>query len=381
MYDAERTLSLVSYQPLASCTRVIDLTTNMSGPLATMVLAEQGADVVKVEPIAGDLIRTIGTGRGGMSAYFANLNRGEAVDRHRPGHAGRARLVAPAQRDADVFVQNFRPGVVERLGRGRRRLMAPQRRLDLRVDQRIRDEGPAGRGPGVRPCRAGARRFLRVAADGVGARDGATGGDRQGHRLHRRAGRDRRLVGASHKRGRNRVDVSMLDVAIAFLWPDGMMNHTIVDPGSGPAAGQPELSVDADRGRPGITGDVDGDAVGQPRGGAEQRRSGARRPLGHGRADGHRSGSHAPGQGDDRNDDDRRGRCPFGRGRRARAVRSCLWRTCGRTNRLRRRGRCSPSITTSWVPSGRLDLRHSSTDRPRRRRRLLLGSVPTQMTC
>ena len=50
------------FRPLEG-TRVVDLTSNMSGPLATMVLAEQGADVVKVEPLTGDLIRTVGTGR------------------------------------------------------------------------------------------------------------------------------------------------------------------------------------------------------------------------------------------------------------------------------------------------------------------------------
>src|SRR5690242_14172911 len=96
------------YLPLTGV-RIVDLTTNMSGPLATMVLAEQGADVVKVEPIAGDLIRTIGTGRNGMSAYFANLNRGKrsiGIDLGTP--AGRD-LVLRLCDDADVFVQNFRP--------------------------------------------------------------------------------------------------------------------------------------------------------------------------------------------------------------------------------------------------------------------------------
>jgi hypothetical protein len=64
-------------KPLAG-TRVIDLTTNMSGPLATIVLADQGADVVKVEPLSGDAIRTVGTGHDRMSAYFANNNRKHA---------------------------------------------------------------------------------------------------------------------------------------------------------------------------------------------------------------------------------------------------------------------------------------------------------------
>src|SRR4051794_35760082 len=62
--------------PLAGI-RIIDLMSNMSGPLATMVLADQGADVVKIEPPSGDAIRTVGSGHDGMSAYFANNNRGK----------------------------------------------------------------------------------------------------------------------------------------------------------------------------------------------------------------------------------------------------------------------------------------------------------------
>ena len=57
--------------------KIVDLTANMSGPYATMILAEQGADVVKVEPPGGEIIRRIGTGRGGMSVYFENLNHGK----------------------------------------------------------------------------------------------------------------------------------------------------------------------------------------------------------------------------------------------------------------------------------------------------------------
>src|SRR4051794_17082070 len=96
----------------------------MSGPLATMVLADQGADVVKVEPLTGDIIRTVGTGVAGMSAYFANVNRAKrsiAIDLSRP--EGREVVLRLAE-GADVFTQNFRRGVVERLGLGPDEVMA-----------------------------------------------------------------------------------------------------------------------------------------------------------------------------------------------------------------------------------------------------------------
>ena len=81
-----------------------------------MVLADQGANVIKVEAPTGDAIRTVGTGHDGMSAYFANNNRGKrsiAVDL--TSDAGRD-VVRRLSADADVFTQNFRPGVIDRLG-------------------------------------------------------------------------------------------------------------------------------------------------------------------------------------------------------------------------------------------------------------------------
>src|SRR5579864_4996423 len=96
--------------PLAGF-RLVDLTMNMSGPLATMVLADQGADVIKVEPPGGEVIRRVGTGRGGTSAYFANLNRNKrsiVIDLQNP--RGRDLLLRLVD-GADVFVQNYRLGV------------------------------------------------------------------------------------------------------------------------------------------------------------------------------------------------------------------------------------------------------------------------------
>jgi len=99
--------------------RVIDLTTMVSGPLGAMILADQGADVIKVEaPGTGDHSRHVATRRGGFSASFLNNNRNKrsiALDlKNAEGLAALKRLIA----GADVVMQNFRPGVVERLGIG-----------------------------------------------------------------------------------------------------------------------------------------------------------------------------------------------------------------------------------------------------------------------
>ena len=96
--------------------RVIDLTTMIAGPLATMMLADQGADVIKVEPpVAGDHVRGAGHGGTGLTATFLNNNRNKrSITLDLKTEQGRDALLRLAA-TADVFVQNFRPGVVERL--------------------------------------------------------------------------------------------------------------------------------------------------------------------------------------------------------------------------------------------------------------------------
>lgn len=103
-------------------TRVLDLTQVMFGPSATQVLADHGADVIKIErPGVGDLIRSIdqmANAHGGESAYFLALNRNKrsvTVDLQAP--AGRE-LVRGLLGQVDILVHNFRPGVAERLGLG-----------------------------------------------------------------------------------------------------------------------------------------------------------------------------------------------------------------------------------------------------------------------
>ena len=97
--------------------RVIDLTTVISGPLATMTLGDQGADIIKVEhPDGGDFSRHVATRRAGMSASFLNNNRNKrSVTLDLKSKAGVAAVQTMAAQ-SDVFIQNFRPGVAERLG-------------------------------------------------------------------------------------------------------------------------------------------------------------------------------------------------------------------------------------------------------------------------
>ncbi len=98
--------------------RVLDLTSMVAGPAATMILGDQGADVIKVEPPNGDLMRHLSLQRNGMSAFFLSCNRNKrslAVDLKSTGGLVILQKLIPT---ADVLVHNFRPGAAERIGLG-----------------------------------------------------------------------------------------------------------------------------------------------------------------------------------------------------------------------------------------------------------------------
>ena len=101
--------------------RILEMGANLTGPFATMLLGDQGADVVKLETATGDQMRYAGDTRKGvtgMGTMFLSLNRSKrsiVLDLKTPEGLAQARKVAAS---CDAVVQNFRPGVVERLGLG-----------------------------------------------------------------------------------------------------------------------------------------------------------------------------------------------------------------------------------------------------------------------
>ena len=141
--------------------RVLEFSIALTGPYAIALLADQGAEVVKVErPGIGDIARWIGVAVNDMSAFFLVCNRGKrsiALDLQQPqGVEIALRLAA----DVDVVVENFRPGVMDRLGLGYDARPGRQPRRRLRVAHRLRRRGPVQgpqrlrhRHPGLRRVR------------------------------------------------------------------------------------------------------------------------------------------------------------------------------------------------------------------------------------
>ncbi|MFT5012777.1 MAG: crotonobetainyl-CoA:carnitine CoA-transferase CaiB-like acyl-CoA transferase, partial [Dinoroseobacter sp.] len=107
-----------SHGPLSGV-RILDLSSVVSGPMAAVMLADQGADVIKIEPPGwGDGIRGLGASRNGLSAIFSLINRNKRSIGINLKHVEGQRIVHSLVETADVVLQNYRPGKMDRLGLG-----------------------------------------------------------------------------------------------------------------------------------------------------------------------------------------------------------------------------------------------------------------------
>jgi crotonobetainyl-CoA:carnitine CoA-transferase CaiB-like acyl-CoA transferase len=232
--------------------RVLDLTTMASGPLATSILGDQGADVIKLEaPGRGDALRSIGTRRGELSALFINLNRNKrSIGLSLADPRGLAvfdRLAA----SADVLIQNFRPGAVERMGVGPERLCSRFPRLIYVSVSGFGERGPMRDHPVYDSVM---QAYSGVAAHQADPRTGEPGFVRsivcdkgtaiQTAQIVTAAllARERdRGGGGGGGGGGQHVRVSMLHASLAFLWPDAMQNHTFLGEGASAPIGRASL--------------------------------------------------------------------------------------------------------------------------------------------
>ena len=210
--------------------RIVDLSAIISGPMATQILADQGADVIKVEgPGPGDLVRYLGPQRNGTNAMFTAVNRNKrAIVLNLKSPEGKA-ILLDLVRKADVFVENFRPGAIERLGLGHDALRAINPGLVYVSMSGFGDTGPYA------PRRVYDPVIQAVSGFSDTQKNAATGEPQ----LIQTLACDKitaitaaqaitaALYAKARGRGGRLVELNMLDSAIAFLWPDSFYNHAI----------------------------------------------------------------------------------------------------------------------------------------------------------
>ncbi len=216
--------------PLAGY-RIVDLTTMLSGPMATCLLGDQGADVIKVEsPGVGDLVRRLGAPRDGITASFATINRNKrsiVLDLKQGRDMDTLKKLVET---ADVFVQNFRPGVVDRMGIGYEALKKIKPDLIYVSISGFGETGPY----------SGKRVYDPViqALSGLATIQGDRGVGRP--RMMRVVIPDKvtamtaaqaitAALLAKERTGEGQhVKLAMLDAMIALAWPEGYAGHTFV---------------------------------------------------------------------------------------------------------------------------------------------------------
>jgi crotonobetainyl-CoA:carnitine CoA-transferase CaiB-like acyl-CoA transferase len=213
--------------------KVVDLSVMISGPLAGMMLADHGADVVKVEsPGLGDLMRFLGTNKGGITGIYANNNRGKrslVVDlKHPDGQDVLRRLVA----GADVLIQNFRPGALDRLGFGYE--ACAELNQDL-IYTSISGYGPDGPNShrrvydNVIQAASGLASVQTDPVTGVPSLYRTLLCDKTTAYTAVQAITAALYARATGKARGQHIVLAMLDAAIAFMWPDSAMDAALLD--------------------------------------------------------------------------------------------------------------------------------------------------------
>ena len=212
--------------------RIIDVTSMVSGPSATMLLADQGADVIKVEnPNGGDHTRASANTQNGFSANFLNNNRSKrSVALNLKDDAAKRALLRLCE-GADVFIQNFRPGVVDRMGIGEADVRAAAPDIVYVSICGFGETGPFAAKPVYDPLIQALSGLATVQA----------GSDAERPRLVRTILPDKltgtvaaqaitaALLARTRTGEGQHIRVSMLDTIVAFLWGSDMGSQTFID--------------------------------------------------------------------------------------------------------------------------------------------------------
>lgn len=213
--------------------RIVEATQMVAGPWAGTILAEQGADVIKVEMPdgVGDRYRMVGSRRGEMGASFQSFNRGKrsiALDtKHPDGLQAMQRLIG----SADVFIQNFRPGTADRLGIGAEAMMAAHPDL---IYVSISGFGPTG--PNVEQKVYDYVVQARTGMADLQATPMSTGNPELVHQIvvdkvtamTTAQAITSALFQRERQGGGQHLQLTMLDVGAWFFWGDGMMDKALM---------------------------------------------------------------------------------------------------------------------------------------------------------
>ena len=230
--------------PLSGIT-VIDLTAMISGPVCTMMLGDQGADVIKVEPLTGELTRKVGASKNGMTTSFLCANRSKRSLTLNLKDPKGITVLKKLITKADVLVQNFRPGAMKRMGLSYEEVQKLNKEIIYTSISGFGEKGPysnqrvydpviqalSGLADIQRDQKTNFPKMVRTIipdkTTGMAAAQAISSAlfykERYGTGQH--------------------IKLAMLDVMVAYLWPEGSASLSFVGDEGDPSKGQMGLDL------------------------------------------------------------------------------------------------------------------------------------------
>ena len=225
--------------------KVIDLTAMVSGPVATMMLGDQGADVIKIEPLSGELMRSVGAPNNGMTTSFLCSNRSKRSLTINLKDIEGINIIKKLIKNADVIVQNFRPGTMKRMGLSYEEVKKINSNIIYTSISGFGDKGPYSKQRVYDPViqalsgladiqRDQETKFPKMVRTIIP--DKTTG------MAAAQAISSALFYRERYGKGQH-IKLAMLDVMIAYLWPEGSSSLSFVGKESDPSSGQMGLDL------------------------------------------------------------------------------------------------------------------------------------------
>ncbi|MGY8975559.1 MAG: CaiB/BaiF CoA transferase family protein [Alphaproteobacteria bacterium] len=225
--------------------KVIDLTAMVSGPVATMMLGDQGADVIKIEPLSGELMRSVGAPNNGMTTSFLCSNRSKRSLTINLKDIEGIKIIKKLIKNADVIVQNFRPGTMKRMGLSYEEVKKINSNIIYTSISGFGDKGPYSKQRVYDPViqalsgladiqRDQETKFPKMVRTIIP--DKTTG------MAAAQAISSALFYRERYGKGQH-IKLAMLDVMIAYLWPEGSSSLSFVGKESDPSSGQMGLDL------------------------------------------------------------------------------------------------------------------------------------------
>ena len=225
--------------------KVIDLTAMVSGPVATMMLGDQGADVIKIEPLSGELMRSVGAPNNGMTTSFLCSNRSKRSLTINLKDIEGIKIIKKLIKNADVIVQNFRPGTMKRMGLSYEEVKKINSNIIYTSISGFGDKGPYSKQRVYDPIIQALSGLADIQRDQESKfpkmvrtiiPDKTTG------MAAAQAISSALFYRERYGKGQH-IKLAMLDVMIAYLWPEGSSSLSFVGKESDPSSGQMGLDL------------------------------------------------------------------------------------------------------------------------------------------